>query len=174
MSSIEERYPRIPVLDLLELEKDTLATYLLIREGLNKAGVCENALLAASFAGAIRGRLRETVLELEAAGLIELVWVEDDFADHKWGARLLKEEGPKRLDRMPPQEWASIRKGVFERDDYTCQYCGVRGGKLECDHVTPLALGGTNEPGNLVTACADCNRSKHAKPLSEWRGRAAL
>ena len=28
------------------------------------------------------------------------------------------------------------------------------------DHVYPLAHGGANEPGNLVTACARCNRMK--------------
>lgn len=28
------------------------------------------------------------------------------------------------------------RKRVFERDDYTCILCGVRGVKLEADHIT--------------------------------------
>jgi 5-methylcytosine-specific restriction endonuclease McrA len=28
------------------------------------------------------------------------------------------------------------------------------------DHVYPLSLGGANNPGNLVTACARCNRLK--------------
>ena len=45
------------------------------------------------------------------------------------------------LDRMRPvaSEWSRIRRAVFERDDYTCQYCGERGGRLECDHVVPVA-----------------------------------
>lgn len=33
-------------------------------------------------------------------------------------------------------EW---RKAVFERDDYTCQFCGVRGTYLEADHIKPWA-----------------------------------
>jgi hypothetical protein len=43
-----------------------------------------------------------------------------------------------------------------------CVYCAVR---LEfdfatLDHVHPLAHGGTHVPGNLVLACARCNRLK--------------
>jgi hypothetical protein len=32
--------------------------------------------------------------------------------------------------------------------------------RLTVDHVVPIALGGTDEPGNLITACADCNTGK--------------
>jgi len=43
-----------------------------------------------------------------------------------------------------------------------CVYCGAL---LELDiatidHVHPLAKGGANAPGNLVVACAPCNRMK--------------
>lgn len=55
-------------------------------------------------------------------------------------------------------------------DGYTCQYCGERGKRLECDHVVPVSRGGSNEHENLVTACFACNRSKRAKTVEEWRG----
>jgi hypothetical protein len=32
--------------------------------------------------------------------------------------------------------------------------------KLTIDHVIPTALGGTDTPDNLVTACEDCNQGK--------------
>jgi hypothetical protein len=32
--------------------------------------------------------------------------------------------------------------------------------KLNVDHVIPQSLGGSDAPGNLVTACADCNGGK--------------
>lgn len=64
--------------------------------------------------------------------------------------------------------WAAIRSIIFERDDYTCRYCGARGGRLECDHVIPVADGGLHTANNLVTACFCCNRSKAAMPLAEW------
>ena len=71
-------------------------------------------------------------------------------------------------DRPSPHRWSIIRTRVFERDDYTCQYCGARGGKLECDHVHPVARGGQHDDSNLVTACLPCNRSKRDKFLHEW------
>lgn len=70
--------------------------------------------------------------------------------------------------RLPAAEWAVIRAAVFERDRYTCTYCGARGQRLECDHIHPLSKGGSNDVENLTTACFICNRSKHAKMLGEW------
>lgn len=64
--------------------------------------------------------------------------------------------------------WESIRSAIFGRDDYTCQYCGSRGVRLECDHVVPVADGGSHDSYNLLTACFDCNRSKGSKSLSAW------
>lgn len=32
------------------------------------------------------------------------------------------------------------RRAVFERDRFTCQQCGVRGGHLEADHIVPLYM----------------------------------
>jgi 5-methylcytosine-specific restriction endonuclease McrA len=32
------------------------------------------------------------------------------------------------------------RIAVFERDDYTCQFCGERGGHLHADHIMPFAF----------------------------------
>lgn len=70
--------------------------------------------------------------------------------------------------RMPQHLWGLVRASVFERDDFTCQYCGERGGRLECDHVLPVARGGGNEPENLKTACYACNRSKRDHLLADW------
>src|SRR5262245_27205687 len=44
--------------------------------------------------------------------------------------------------RLPAGEWRLLREAVFARDDYRCQYCGARGGRLECDHIVPVARGG--------------------------------
>lgn len=65
-------------------------------------------------------------------------------------------------------EWTELRRLVFERDGYACQYCGTTDQPLECDHITPRALGGTNAIDNLTTACKSCNSSKSDTPLDEW------
>lgn len=70
--------------------------------------------------------------------------------------------------RLPESQWAVLRSQVFKRDDYTCQYCGERGKKLECDHVVPVSKGGGNELENLKTACRRCNRNKRDKDLDKW------
>jgi len=80
------------------------------------------------------------------------------------GLRVREDDG-----RPAPHDWRDIRASIFERDSYTCQYCGSHGGDLHCDHVIPLCLGGSNEASNLVTACAACNMSKGSKTLAEWR-----
>lgn len=70
--------------------------------------------------------------------------------------------------RPPSHEWKALRAAVFDRDDYRCRYCGERGGRLECDHVVPVALGGGGGLDNLVTACQTCNRLKRAKLVKDW------
>ena len=55
-----------------------------------------------------------------------------------------------------------LRYEVLRRDDFACRYCGAKApdAPLTVDHVQPVALGGPDEPSNLVTACADCNAGK--------------
>ena len=62
----------------------------------------------------------------------------------------------------------ALRQAVFERDGYTCQYCGCSGDEvnLEIDHVIPVSRGGVSDIRNLVTACEACNRSKSDKLIS--------
>lgn len=51
---------------------------------------------------------------------------------------------------------------VLRRDNHTCRYCGGTAPNvvLTVDHVTPVALGGSDDPSNLVAACRDCNAGK--------------
>jgi hypothetical protein len=59
-----------------------------------------------------------------------------------------------------------LRFEILRRDNHACRYCG-RGApeaKLTVDHVLPVALGGSDDASNLVTACQDCNGGKSATP----------
>lgn len=49
---------------------------------------------------------------------------------------------------------------VLRRDDYRCRYCRSTDNPLTVDHVLPVALGGSDNPDNLVAACRDCNAGK--------------
>ncbi|MGW2721365.1 HNH endonuclease [Streptomyces sp. NPDC001492] len=55
-----------------------------------------------------------------------------------------------------------LRYEILRRDSYTCRYCGRSAPEvpLRVDHVTPVALGGGDEPTNLATSCHDCNSGK--------------
>lgn len=63
---------------------------------------------------------------------------------------------------------------VYERDGYTCQYCGDsiitnRGMQVTLDHVHPRHHGGQSEYTNVVTCCDKCNAQKRNKMLTEMR-----
>lgn len=59
-----------------------------------------------------------------------------------------------------------LRFEVLRRDGYTCRYCGAKAPDvtLTVDHVVPIALGGDDDPRNLVTACQPCNAGKSSVP----------
>lgn len=54
------------------------------------------------------------------------------------------------------------RFSVFQRDGFTCQYCGRRPPDvmLQVDHIVPSSKGGSDDTTNLITSCFDCNSGK--------------
>jgi len=65
------------------------------------------------------------------------------------------------------------RKNVFQRDNYTCQYCKKKFLKAELtqDHIIPKSLGGKTEWTNITTSCKKCNTKKGSKTLQQlnWK-----
>jgi len=86
----------------------------------------------------------------------------DEYFEYK------KNKLTKRLYNINVKEWYRILKTIFIRDNYTCFYCGKKGGKLEGDHKIPISKGGTNELSNLTTSCRKCNRQKKDKSIEEF------
>ncbi len=58
-------------------------------------------------------------------------------------------------------EFKLWREAVFERDNYTCRFCGWRGGILHPDHIKPFAyfpeLRFSIDNGR--TLCVDCHKN---------------
>lgn len=86
---------------------------------------------------------------------------------YAYGAEFI--EGPPTA-RLPSGEWRAIVADVFERDRYTCTYCGGGGHEyqMHCDHIAPVSRGGPNVIENLTAACDYCNASKRDRLPHEW------
>ena len=69
--------------------------------------------------------------------------------------------------RRPRPRVKLLRKEIFRRDSYTCQYCGKRTHQLTIDHIIPRHKGGQHRWENLVSACRACNRKKGGKTPQE-------
>lgn len=88
----------------------------------------------------------------------------EEYLQKKWRDRPEKKSG------RGGARWRELRKKVFERDGYKCQICKSRGvltvvtlhGSLHgvCDHIVPLAWGGTDAMSNLQTICQACDAEK--------------
>ena len=76
-----------------------------------------------------------------------------------------------RIPRMMPL--AVTRRGVLNRDNHTCQYCGrlLPPADLTLDHVLPRCRGGKTTWDNVVAACKPCNHRKNDRTPGEARMR---
>ena len=58
------------------------------------------------------------------------------MANHNWKGGIT----PMYIKLRQSPEYKAFRTAVFERDDYVCQDCSQRGGKLSVDHIKPFAF----------------------------------
>lgn len=61
------------------------------------------------------------------------------------------------------KEYRLWRESVFKRDDYSCIWCGIRGGELNADHIKPWALYPELRFAidNGRTLCISCHRKTY-------------
>jgi len=62
--------------------------------------------------------------------------------------------------KRPHHQRKLTKLEVFNRDRYTCQYCGRQTKELTLDHVIPRGRGGEHAWDNVVSACKVCNSRK--------------
>ena len=88
----------------------------------------------------------------------------------KWKIKLLNKLNEKKMkkNKRDPIE-TRLRHEVFKRDGYKCLECGKTNKEttLHCDHIIPIAQGGTDELDNLQTLCQACNLAKSNR---KWVG----
>jgi len=55
----------------------------------------------------------------------------------------------------------NVKAYVLHRDNYQCQKCKTKKGKLHIHHIVFRSNGGTNLPNNLITLCKECHEKLH-------------
>lgn len=72
-------------------------------------------------------------------------------------------------DRYPVKHVKFTRRNIYERDGYTCQYCGrkLERQQLNIDHLIPLSRGGRTVWENVVCSCRRCNLKKGDQTMEE-------
>lgn len=62
----------------------------------------------------------------------------------------------------------AVQWKVFQRDNYSCRYCGVTGVPLTVDHLVLWEEGGPTIEANLLSACKKCNKIRGNTQYQEW------
>lgn len=105
--------------------------------------------------------MRSAIGRLGGLSLRGKVYPADHFSrrrgpDHpRWKGGIRKER-----NGYPDTDYKNWRKAVFERDNYTCQFCGIRGGTIHADHIKRWKdyPNLRYEVSNGRTLCVQCHR----------------
>lgn len=95
---------------------------------------------------------------IEDAGLIRFSFPNDKpvYSLVDWG-QFQPDEGRR------TKEYKEWRDAVFQRDNYTCQRCGKRGGALNAHHILRYRNNESHRTDidNGITLCTECHKSVH-------------
>jgi len=107
-------------------------------------------------------------LSIGGNALIAEDLAKDEYADHVAPHEVTRagplgfirfDPGARAVTRSRPRPW--LRNRVLQRDNYTCQICGVHDdrARLELHHVRNFGRGGLTVEENLLTLCSPCHGS---------------
>jgi len=103
-------------------------------------------------------------MRLVAKGKVEVLHASDKIlksAENTWQILLPKVIRLIKLVRTIYRTRVPFSKrNVLHRDNFVCQYCGVKQNKMTIDHVIPKSKGGATNFENCVAACRPCNNTK--------------
>lgn len=68
--------------------------------------------------------------------------------------------------------WKTQRKLAWERDDYTCQHCGLKPNRRKPDvhHIIPWPASLSHNLANLICLCRKCHSIEDGKCHDKWGG----
>ncbi len=92
-----------------------------------------------------------------------IVFVRDHWTCQYCGSEVLFSPALKALDELHPNH------AYYHRNGASSRMAKVLLDKCGCvDHITPVALGGTNDIDNLVCSCWSCNLKKSSLPPEQY------
>lgn len=96
---------------------------------------------------------------------------DEDWVVDLWLSKVKERAAAEALAKAEPT--ARAFKGRIPRG--RCAYCLQMSDALQREHIVPVSKGGTDDPGNVVSACPSCNRRKKDASLITFvaRGGAA-
>ena len=106
-------------------------------------------------------------------GIKRPLWLREKLREIHLGEKNLMWRGgvsSTRLRQINTREYRDWRNMVFERDNYTCQICSKRGGRLEADHIIPWFINKEKrfDLNNGQTLCRiPCHKEKTRKEMKE-------
>lgn len=82
----------------------------------------------------------------------KIIWVSNSYLKHR----------ETKKERQTP-EYIKWRNRVFERDNYTCQMCGQKGGNLNAHHIKNFHKYKSKrlDLNNGITLCVKCHKLVH-------------
>jgi len=64
-------------------------------------------------------------------------------------------------DYLYPKNWDKLRRIVYKRAKYTCQYCGEHYQGINAHYIIALSKCGKNDLNNLICICDRCHSILH-------------
>ncbi len=67
----------------------------------------------------------------------------------------------RRHENQYPENWDKLRRVIYKRAKYTCQYCGEQYQGINAHHIISLSKGGKNDMNNLICIYDQCHSILH-------------